>query len=221
MSERLNHWEQWEPNTAADLSGGDDLDITGQPSVQHVGDSVTTGSLPVSDEPAPRRRPVRSPLGFWLSMLAIGAAVVGVLAGVLWKFIVPLPTYQVNVDGYAATSERGLADFIAGDAWFVTIGLILGTICGLVCWWWFAGLGWRVLLLAVGASLLMALLCWQVGWLLGPGPFEPRLAAAQPGDVLAIELTVRGHAAVLAWPFAASLVVMLTAALTPDPEDHR
>lgn len=223
MPERVNRPEPWEATPGAEPKREGELVEGLPPSVQHVGDSVTTGTIPISEVepvPAPRTRPVRSPMGLWLGVLAIGCVVAGVLAGVLWEAIVPLPTYLVNVDGYAATSERGLADFVAGDAWFVVLGVVLGGVCGLISWWWFGGLGWRVVPLAVGGSLLMAALCWLVGWLLGPGPFEPRLAAASPGEVLAIELTVRGPVALLVWPFAACLVVMLLSALTRDPEEH-
>ncbi|MDO5498812.1 MAG: hypothetical protein Q4F67_03920 [Propionibacteriaceae bacterium] len=199
----------------------DDLNIPGPPSVQHWGDSVTTGKLPMGQGSGPKPRPVRTPLVRWLAIFIAGIAVVGCLAGGLWASIAPVPTYQVNADGFATTSERGLAGFVAGDAWFVLIGLALGALCGVVAWWWFAGLGWRVVPLAMVGATVMGLLCWQVGWWLGPGPFEPRLATASPGAILEIELTVRGPAALLVWPFAAVLVLMLISALAPDPEEDR
>ncbi|OYO07354.1 hypothetical protein CGZ98_17940 [Enemella evansiae] len=195
-----------------------------QPSIQHVGDSVTTGTIPVITDATrlPERglpRPVRRPLNLWLSVLGLGSVLLGALAGVVWRFGVDLPTYQVNDDGSAVTSERGLSQFIAADAWFVVLGLICGLICGLVVWKWFAGLGWPMVFLAIASATVMALTCWQLGWLLGPGPLEPRLAAARPGEVLPIELTLRAQAALLVWPFAACLPIMLFAALSHDPEE--
>lgn len=219
MSERVKRPEEPQHSPTAVPKPEDDRALAVQPSVQHVGDSVTTGTIPVIDpDPAPpRTRPVKS-MG-WLGILLAAWLVVGVLAGVVWEAIVPLPSYQVNVDGFAATSERGLADYIAGDAWFVVIGLVLGVATGVLTWRWFAGLGWPVVPLAMSGSLLMGALCWLVGWLLGPGAFDPRLAAAHPGDVLPIELTVRGPAALLVWPFGACLAVLLLSALSRDPED--
>lgn len=221
MSERVKRPEEPQHSPTAVPKPEDDRALAVPPSVQHVGDSVTTGTIPLTDpEPAPpRTRPVKS-LG-WLAILLAIWLVAGVLAGMFWQAIVPLPSYQVNLDGFAATSERGLADYIAGDAWFVVIGLVLGVASGLLSWRWFAGLGWPVVPLAIGGSLVMGAVCWLVGWLLGPGPFDPRLAAARPGDVLPIELTVHGPAALLAWPFGACLVVLLLSALTRDPEDSR
>ena len=116
------------------------------PTVRHQGDSVTTGSLPFADDSAQRQGPrrLRTPLGRWLVAYTAGMIAVGALAGLVWFWVVPLTIYQVNAEGYASTSERGLAGFVAGDAWFVLIGLALGIVCGAVAWWWFAGLGWPV-----------------------------------------------------------------------------
>ncbi|MBA3529342.1 MAG: hypothetical protein H0T91_08565, partial [Propionibacteriaceae bacterium] len=87
--------------------------------------------------------------------LALG---LGAIAGVLWWSIVDLPGYQVNSDGGASTTERGLADFIGGDAWFTLIGLVVGLMLGVVAWRRLSDLGWPVVfvatLAAVGASLV-------------------------------------------------------------------
>lgn len=191
------------------------------PTVRHQGDSVTTGSLPFAEDSAQRQGPrrLRTPLGRWLVAYAAGVVALGALAGLVWFWVVPLTLYQVNAEEYATTSERGLAGFVAGDAWFVLIGLALGILCGAVAWWWFAGLGWPVVPLAVAGATAMALVCWSVGWLLGPGPFEERLAIAEPGQTLPIELTVRALSAVLVWPFGAVLVIMLISSFVRDPGD--
>lgn len=195
-----------------------------QPTIQHVGDSVTTGTIPVvtADEPRGevRGRPVKQPLGLWLGILGVITVLGGAAAGVLWWLAVPLTTYSVNADGGAVTTERGLADYVAGDAWFAVIGLALGLVFGLLVWRWFGGLGWPVMVIGVVGAVVMALSCWQMGWWLGPGPFEPRLAAATPGMVLPIELTVRAHAAILVWPFGAVLPIMLLSSLLRDPEER-
>ena len=66
---------------------------------------------------------------------------------------------------------------------------------------------------------LAGLLCWVVGYQLGPGPFVPRLAAAEPGDLVPIELTIRAQASLLVWPFARSSRVLLGSSLGRDDED--
>lgn len=154
----------------------------------------------------------------WLGLFAAGVTLLGALAGVLWFRVVPLTIYQVTADGNATTTERGLAGYVAGDAWFAAIGLVLGIGCGIVAWRWFAPLGWPMVPLALVGATWMGGLCWLVGWLLGPGPLPERVQAASTGDSLPIELTVRGPAALVAWPLGAALVIMLIAALVRDPE---
>lgn len=218
MSERLNSFPPGEEPDSEPLLEG--LTVAPPPNVQHDGDAVTTGTIPiVLDEPVPTRRPVRTPLPRWLLIMAALCMALVALAGAVWAAIVPLSAYQVRDDGRATTTERGLAGYIAGDAWFVLIGVVLGLVIGWWCWRWFGGLGWPAAVIAALASTGTGLMCWWVGWLTGPGPMEPRLALAGPGQQLPIELTVRGSTAVLAWPFAALLVLMLISAVSPDPEE--
>ena len=66
-----------------------------------------------------------------------------------------------------------------------------------------------------------ALVCWLVGYRLGPGDFTARLAAAKPGDIVPIELTLRARAALLTWPFFAMIPVLLGSSLGRDDEEPR
>jgi hypothetical protein len=152
------------------------------------------------------------------SALALG---VGAAAGVVWWAVVDLPTYRVNSEGGAATSERGLSEFISGDAWFTVIGLVAGVGLGLIGWRLFRRLGWPVVLVVVLSAVAAELVCWLVGYQLGPGAFEPRLAAADPGDLVPIELTLRAKASLLAWPFFAVIPILLGSSLGWDEEDPR
>jgi len=154
-------------------------------------------------------------VGFIVFALGLGG-----LAGIAWWLVVDLPGYQVSADGAAATSERGLTDVIGGDAWFSLIGLVVGAALGWLGWNRFRRLGWPVTLLAVAAAFAAALVCWAVGYQLGPGGFESRLAAAPPGALVPIELTVRAKASLVVWPFAASIPVLLASSLGPEDHDH-
>lgn len=145
----------------------------------------------------------------------------GALAGVGWWSVVELPAYQVNPDGGAAISERGLAEFIAGDAWFCAIGLVVGITLGVVAWRTLRDLGWPLVLLVGMVAVLSGLLCWFVGHRLGPSDFVARLAAAHPGDLVPIELTLRARASLLTWPFFAVVPVLLGSSLGRDDEEPR
>jgi hypothetical protein len=155
-------------------------------------------------------------LAFAAASLGLGAA-----AGVLWWLVVNPPAYELNSNGGAATSERGLTEFISGDAWFCAIGLVVGLLIGLAAWRWLRGIGWTVVLVVLVCALAAALTCWLVGYRLGPGDFSARLAAAQPGQLVSIPLTLRAHASLLTWPFFAVIPVLLGSSLGRDEEEPR
>ena len=144
---------------------------------------------------------------------------VGALAGVVWWAMVEPPAYRVNPDGGASISERGLTEFLGGDAYFCAIGLVAGIAVGIGAWRWFDQLGWPLVLLVCGLAFLAGLTCWLVGYRLSPGDFSARLAAAQPGDAVPIELTLRARASLLVWPFCAVIPVLLGSSLGRDDEE--
>lgn len=154
--------------------------------------------------------------GFAAASLGVGAA-----AGVLWWLIVKPPAYELNSNGGAATSERGLSEFIAGDAWFCAIGLVVGLLIGLAAWRWLRDLGWSVVLVVLVCAIASALTCWLVGYRLGPGDFSIRLAAAQPGEEVPIPLTLMARASLFTWPFFAIIPVLLGSSLGRDEDEPR
>jgi hypothetical protein len=170
---------------------------------------------------APTGRGRRSRLVMRLIAFAVGCAGVGALAGVLWWRIVRLAVYTVGADGRATTSERGLTEFFAGDAWFCVIGVVLGAGLGVLGWLRFRTAGWVLVPVLAGAALVAGLMCWAVGVQLGPGDFTQRLAAARPGDLVPIELTLRAPVALVSWPFAAVIPVLLGSSLGRDDEEPR
>lgn len=155
-----------------------------------------------------------------LSYLALALGL-GALTGVLWWQLVDLPGYVVQADGGATTSERELASFVAADAWFTLLGAVVGAGLGWLAWIRLRHLGWPVVLVAAVAALAAGVVCWCVGSQLGPSAINPRLAAARPGDTVVIELTLRAKASLLAWPFAATVPVLLGSSLGADDEEPR
>jgi len=150
--------------------------------------------------------------------LALG---LGALTGVIWWQVVDLPGYLVNRDGGAATSERGLAQFVGGDAWFTLLGALVGLLLGWLGWVRLRLLGWPLVLVVVATAIAAALVCWWVGYELGPGDFNQRLADAKPGDLVLIQLTLRARASLLVWAFAATVPVLLGSSLGRDDEEPR
>jgi hypothetical protein len=144
----------------------------------------------------------------------------GALAGVLWEALVDLPTYRVAQDGGASTSERGLAEFVAGDAWYCLLGAVGGLALGVLAWRWFHRLGWPVVLVGTLVATAAGLVCWLVGTRLGPGDFTTRLAAAPPGSLVPIGLELRARTSLLVWPFLAVLPILLASSLGAEEEEE-
>ncbi|MBO0810475.1 MAG: hypothetical protein J2P23_00350 [Microlunatus sp.] len=155
----------------------------------------------------------------WLVGFLLLCVLIGVGAGVLWEKIVKLPGYTVAQNGSAATTERGLTEFVAGDAWFSAVGFFVSIGLGIIAWKWFGRLGWPVVIVAIIGAVCSGLVCWWVGYRLGPGDFESRLAAARPGDFVPIALNLRTPVALLVWAFGAVIPVLLRASLGKDEEE--
>lgn len=166
------------------------------------------------DPPAPT-----GSLAAWILLLVGLSIVVGALAGVFWSGVVTLPSYKIQPDGSAVIGEQGLSQIVAADVWFSITGALVGAGLGIVVWKWFRALGWPCALLAVASGLIAALACWRFGTLLGPGPFDARMAAAQAGDLVPVSLELQAWSALAIWAFAAVTPVLLASSLGPDDEE--
>lgn len=169
----------------------------------------------------PATPPERMPLTARLVFTGIGSIILGVLAGVIWRFSVALPAYTVQADGSAAVSERALTQFFASDAVFVIMGAVAGIVIGVATWLLFRGVGWPVAFIAAAGGLIAGIVCWRLGSFLGPGPFAERLAAARPQDQVTIGLDVHAVSTLAVWAFVAVAPVLLGSALGPDEEAPR
>ena len=171
-------------------------------------------AVPPEEAPAARRWPDARRVALFAA-LALG---LGALSGVAWWALTDLPTYRVVPGGGAVTSERGLAGYVAADAWFVVCGAVVGLVVGVLGWRWFGRSGWPLVVLVAVLGTGAGLLCWAVGYRIEPGSFAARLAAAQVGEEVRVDLTVRARAALLVWPLLAVVPVLLGSSLGRDPE---
>ena len=153
--------------------------------------------------------------GFYVLAIVLS----GVLGGVLWFFIARHPCWVIQSDGSALISERDLAEYFSTDLWFVIIGAVIGLALGIIAFIWFRTLGGWVTIVAGSGSAIAAFIALGIGWLLSPGPLAPRLAAAIPGEHVAIDFSLRSPSAILVWPFVAMIPILLLASFLPDPED--
>lgn len=152
----------------------------------------------------------------WAGVLAGICVVLGTLAALVWSKVVPLPVYTVNADFSATITEAGQTQVVSADAWFVVLGLTVGLAIGWLSWSWFKAIGWPTAFIAAGAGLLSGLVCWGAGEMLGPGPFDARLAVAQAGDRVPIALQLHAPSALAVWVFAAVAPTLFGSSLGPE-----
>lgn len=181
-------------------------------------DVVDAGRSERVDTP-PVRRPDQSgehisltPFVWRLIGALVAAVIIGVAAGLVWHALVDLPVYSVGPDGGAATTERGLANVFGVDATYSAIGAVVGLLIGLASWRLFGHRGWIVTLIAIGAAVVAALVCWGVGVAQGPSDFAARIAAASNGEQVPIDFALHTRAAIYIWPLFAVGTVMFASA---------
>lgn len=158
----------------------------------------------------------------WRVLLyCLAALALGVIAGLLWSWLTPLPAFTINDDMTASMEERSQTMIVAADVTFTVLTGVLGLVLGAVGWVLLHPRGWVVIGVPVLAALAAALTAWQTGLLVGESGFVDRLAAAQAGDVVRVDLALRSMSALLVAPFAAITPIMLMSAFWPEPRVDR
>jgi Na+/H+-dicarboxylate symporter len=155
----------------------------------------------------------------WLVAFLLMCVIIGVAIGVVWAKVVTPPEYVVGKDGSATITQRGLTEVFGSDAWFAVIGFVISLGIGVIAWRWFGKLGWPVVIVTILGALVAAAVCWYVGYHVGPGDLTSRMAAAKPGDRVAIPVTVRSPVTLVAWALGGIIPVLLCATLGRDEEE--
>lgn len=161
-------------------------------------------------------RPARARRSAPVVAYVLSALLVGVVGGVVWRTTTPLPGYTVGPDGKAVISELALTRLFTADARYTLIALIGGSVLGLLAAALLHRRGWWVVVWAVIGPVLAGLAAWGAG-IVGAVPLQERLAAATVGRTEPVDLALNAPVAVLVWPFAAVLVVLLWSAFAPEP----
>lgn len=172
-----------------------------------------------TDGPGAWRR-VLTDLRIGVPFYFVGCSVLGVIGALVWALATTRPGYVVTEDLTAQIGERGLADVFGADAMFVIVTGVLGILTGIASWLMFHRTGWWVCVLAIVGAALSAVAVWQFGTAVGEHGFSERLATAAAGDVVAIDLQLHAHGALLVAPFLAITPVMLFAAFWPEDESQ-
>lgn len=144
----------------------------------------------------------------------------GAIMGLVWFLTAPRPSYSISESLRASLPERELARVAGSDVFFVGLSALLGIVLGVLAWVWFHRDGLASVVMAVLGGTLAALVGWRMGLLVDGAGFAARLAAANPGDVVRMDLELRALAALVCAPFFAVLPVMIASAFLPEYPDE-
>ena len=157
------------------------------------------------------REDLRSSAGI---VLALAGA--GVVTGLLWFWLAPRADFRVTGAGPVPVGNLPEELLVADDAVFALLLLGLGLLAGAAAWFLPRRRGVAtVLALAVGACLA-AVVAWQVGEFLGPGPTEQQLADV--GAKVTTSLTLGSLPAMALAPFGALLAYVAAVLYSPEED---
>ena len=140
-------------------------------------------------------------------LLAVGLALAGIPAGLLWWALAPRADFRITDEVPVPVGNPSVELSVAGDGVLVLVLGGLGLLAG--------GLAWSlrrrrgvstVVALAVGA-FVAALIAWRLGELLAPGPTAADLE--QVGAVVTTPLSLSALPALAVAPFAAVLAYLV------------
>lgn len=174
-----------------------------------------TGSRPDDARPAPSATVART------VALVVGAfALAGVAAGVAWSRLAgrtgPVEMFMTQFGPYPS-SEVDAGQLVAMDGWYAVVGAVGGLVLGAIFYGAFHRHGlWVVAALTVG-GLLAAAVALAVGTFVAN---DDVVVAWQPdaeiGHALRAPLTLRAYGAMVVWPLAALLPVLVIGWLVDD-----
>jgi hypothetical protein len=145
--------------------------------------------------------------------VAFGATVLGVPYALLWALAAPdIPLMKVD-DSHVVPTDPAPEQFVAGDGWFVLLGVGFGVAAALAAWFLARRTRGPVVLVALAAGLVMAgLVAAWLGQQIGLDDYRHALAAGAPGARLAHPPDLR--VVELPWPVGVPLVAAFAAVAT-------
>ena len=147
-------------------------------------------------------------------------ALSGLLAGLVWWQVAPRAHFQVTADSVVPIGSPVSDELFMADDGVLTLVLAgLGLVAGLVVWFLRRRRGVAALGALTVGTAAAGVVAWQLGRLLGQGPSKADLADVGARVTTALDLGT--PTALVAGPFAAVLVYVIAASLTPDDSLRR
>jgi LPXTG-motif cell wall-anchored protein len=157
------------------------------------------------------RSDLRSSAGIVLAL-----ALAGVPAGLLWFWLAPRAVFEVTDAGPVPIGDPSQELRVADDAVYALVLLGVGLLAGAAAWSLRRRRGVATVLALGLGTCLTAVVAWQLGELLGPGPTEQQLDDV--GRQVTTSLTLGSWAALAMAPFGALLSYVVSVLYAPHDD---
>ncbi len=148
--------------------------------------------------------------------MLLACALAGVVAGVVWELLTPLPQFEVAGDRIllpAAEDETG----IAADGWFAICAGVAGVVSAVVVFMRVREARISVLAALTLGGLLAAVIAWRVGVAVGPEPVRAGADGLSDGESFSGPLELSALGVLFTWPLTAVITYFaLAAGLDPN-----
>jgi hypothetical protein len=151
----------------------------------------------------------------WFAVTLAGSALLGLLAGLIWGAAAPRALLREVGSGTAQLVNAETTAFIAADAWFCVIAVVAGLLTGLVGYRFASARRDDAAGPASAAGLILgavagAFLMLWVGEQIGASGYGQHLAASPKGTLFLAPLALGAKTALVFWPMATAIVILLT-----------
>ena len=173
------------------------------------GATIAVEVTPVAEPAEDGSRSWPSPLQIGLMLLA--CVVAGVVVGVVWELLTPLPQFEVAGERILlppAEDESG----IAADGWFAVCAGVAGVVSAVVVFVRVREARIGVLAGLTLACLLASVIAWRVGVAVGPEPVRAGAAGLADGESFSGPLELSALGVLFTWPLTAVITYFALAA---------
>lgn len=131
-------------------------------------------------------------------LVSVAMLLLGIAAGLVWTWLAEPAKWEVTSRGIVLTEAASVGQFSV-MALFVLLGAVVSLVWGWVAAWRLADLGWLLCPLVVVATVVAALIAWQIGVILGPAD-PAAVQGAEVGDLVPSRLRLDSVVPFLVWP---------------------
>lgn len=176
------------------------------------GPAIAVEVTPVA-EPA-RERSLPSPLQIGIVLLA--CAVAGIVVGVVWEMVTPLPRFQIAGDRVLLPESEG-ETAVAADGWFAVCAGVAGIVSAIAVFVRVRDARVSALAGLTLGGLVAAVIAWRVGVAVGPDSVRAGAAGLSDGEFFTGPLGLSALGVLFTWPLTAVITYFaLGAGLDPN-----